>query len=518
MADQKSIAGVKGRLMLSALAVQLALATATWAGTPTTSTAPAAAGATATQSDTVAQLQKEIESLKAAVNTLKAHEDSAWMAKQRAAEVRAIVESTLQKSKKESQYLDNPIQAGYDNGFFIQTANKNFSFHFNGYFQYRYDFGSYQPVNQGAYSHLPAGDHLDPTSVPGGSANGFGFRYARLIFSGNVFSPRLTYFIQSDFAGGNGTTNSGYFSEKDLFVAYRFKKWLQVKAGSFLVPFTHVEYISSGLEMVDFNSVEWPFDPARAMGVSVYGDIVPNQVNYEVNVNNGANTQGNGIASNNVSLDNRLGFATRWQFGSRISDFVMEPDLRWSKHFQWMLGVAFNFDSQTKSPIAFPAGQGTDTLLGLSSNVTTGFIPSYAFTGNVYRATVDYQMHYRGFAFSPVLFYQDVNESQGAPSPTLASYYHSSSVQQLAYYLQAGYFIVPHKWEVAASYGQMYTLGQNNHMDAYEAGVNYYIIGDNVKLQMDEIYIPQAAFTNQFAETFANAANYITEVQLQVKF
>ena len=55
-------------------------------------------------------------------------------------------------------------------------------------------------------------------------------------------------------------------------------------------------------------------------------------------------------------------------------------------------------------------------------------------------------------------------------------------------------------------------------MDAYEAGVNYYIIGDNVKLQLDEIYTPQAAFTNQFSETFANAANYITELQLQCKF
>ncbi len=473
---------------------------------------------------TNAQLQAEIEVLKSQLSQVQTHQNSAWMSKAQTDQVRAIVKDVLAQSKQDSQYMDSQLQAGYDNGFYIRSANKAFTFKLNGYFQYRYDYGSYQPVNSQGYGHTPPTDKLDPTSVAGGSANGFGFRYARLIFSGNIFGPRLTYFIQSDFAGGNGTTNSNYFAEKDLWIAYRFANWLQVKAGSMLVPFTHVEYVSSGLEMVDFNSVEWPFDPVRAMGVSVFGDIIPDKFDYEVNINNGANTNGNGIASNNVSLDNRLGFATRWQIGSRISDFVMEPDLRWSKHFQWMLGAAVNVDSQTRSPAAFPAPQGTDTVLGLSSNQTTGFIPSYAFTGNIYRATVDYQMHYRGFALSPVAFYQDINESPGAGASagntpqTLTSYYGGSSVQQFAYYLQAGYFIVPHKWEVAASYGQMYTLGQHNHMDAYEAGVNYYIIGDNVKLQLDEIYTPQAAFTNQFSETFANAANYITELQLQCKF
>jgi len=39
-----------------------------------------------------------------------------------------------------------------------------------------------------------------------------------------------------------------------------------------------------------------------------------------------------------------------------------------------------------------------------------------------------------------------------------------------------------------------------------------------VKLQLDEIYTPRAAFTSQFAETYVNNANYVTELQLQVKF
>ncbi len=493
------------RAFVAALLAGASLAgTAMGAATVTTSTAPAT-----TSTMTPAQVQAELQSLQAQVAALKAKQRKTDDSVQNAAQVKAIVQEVLSNSKTQSQYMDKQLQAGYDNGFYIQTADKNFKFQFNGYFQYRYVFGQYK-------QSVPGGP-VDNGNTSG-SANGFGFRYARLIFSGNVFSPRLTYFIQSDFAGGNGSSNQDFFAEKDLWVAYRFANWLQIKGGSYLVPFTHVEYISSGLEMVDFNSVEWPFDPTRAMGASVYGDIIPNKFNYDFMINNGANTNADGGPTSGA-LDNRLGFATRWEMGTRISDFGMEPDLRWSKHLQWMLGVAFDFDSQTKSATAFPAGQGTDVILGLVNPQTGNFLGNFTPTGNIYRATVDWQMHYRGFAFSPVLFYQDTNDSPGAPAgSSLTSIYGKSSAQQLAYYLQAGYFIVPHKWELAASYGQMYQFGENTSMSAYEAGVNYYIIGNNVKLQLDEIYTPRSAFTSQFAETYANNANYITELQLQVKF
>ncbi|MGC9258668.1 MAG: hypothetical protein ACP5I8_01130 [Phycisphaerae bacterium] len=465
-----------------------------------------------TSTMTPAQVQVELQSLQAEVAALKAKQRQTEENVQDAAQVKAIVQAVLKNSETQSQSAGHQLQAGYDNGFYIQTADKNFKFQFNGYFQYRYVFGAYQPVQA-----------VGTAASPHGDANGFGFRYARLIFSGNVFSPRLTYFIQSDFAGGNGSSNNDFFAEKDLWVAYKFTHWLQVKGGSYLVPFTHVEYISSGLEMVDFNSVEWPFDPTRAMGASVYGDIIPNKLNYEFMVNNGANTNGDGGPTGGA-LDNRLGFATRWQIGTRISDFAMEPDLRWSKHLQWMLGVAFDFDSQTHNAGAFPNPQSTDIIAGLVNPQTGNYLGNFVPTGNIYRATADWQMHYRGLAFSPVLFYQDENDAPGAAPGTpsnpgsLQEIYGKSSVQQLAYYLQAGYFIVPHKWELAASYGQMYQLGENTIMTAYEAGVNYYIIGNNVKLQLDEIYTPRAAFTSQFAETYVNNANYVTELQLQVKF
>jgi len=481
------------------------LAGASLAGTAMGATGSTAPASTSTM--TPAQVQAELQSLQAQVAALKAKEQKTSDSVESAAQVKAIVQEVLSNSKTQSQYMDHQLQAGYDNGFYIQTADKNFKFQFNGYFQYRYVFGAYQPQQA-----------VGTPASPNGDANGFGFRYARLIFSGNVFSPRLTYFIQSDFAGGNGTSNQDFFAEKDLWVAYRFKKWLQVKAGSYLVPFTHVEYISSGLEMVDFNSVEWPFDPVRAMGASVFGDIIPNKFNYDFMINNGANTNADGGPTSGA-LDNRLGFAARWEIGTRISDFGMEPDLRWSKHLQWMLGVGLDFDSQTHAAGAFPAGQTTDVIPGLVNPQTGNYMANYVPTGNIYRATVDWQMHYRGFAFSPVLFYQDTNDSGGSPSSgNLTTNYGNSSAQQFAYYLQAGYFIVPHKWELAASYGQMYQFGQNTTMSAYEAGVNYYIIGDNVKLQLDEIYTPRAAFTSQFAETYVNNANYVTELQLQVKF
>ncbi|MGC8552036.1 MAG: hypothetical protein ACP5O7_04125 [Phycisphaerae bacterium] len=519
MGQQHSIAlGVKSRMALAAMLAGAMVSGVSLAGTPDAATATA----TASQQVNVAQLQQEIESLKGQVAQLKAKSDSNWLTQERTQQITQIVNSVLKDSKTRSQYLDNQLQAGYDGGFFIRTADKNFQFKFNGYFQYRYDYGAYEARDPSAY---PAKTSFEPGAPSTADANGFGFRYARLIFSGNAFTPRLTYFIQSDFAGSN--SNSGNFQTKDLWVAYKFAPWLQVKAGNYLEPFTHVEYISSGLEFVDFNSVEWPFDPVRAMGASVYGEPIKNTLTYEAMINNGANTNDNGIASQfggANGLDNRFGFAARVQLSNgHMNDFSTEPDINDTQHLAWMLGLAFSYDSQNSTKGNLPNAQASDVIEGLSSISSPGFISPQALNGNIYRATADYQLHYRGFSLSPVVFYQQINDN-GLPTSgnteSLSSYYGHSTFGQLAYYVQGGYFVIPHKLELAASFGQFFNLsqGQNNRMDAYEAGVNYYIFGDNVKLQADEIYIPRAAFTNQFSETLINTQNYVTEVQLQVKF
>ncbi len=487
MADQTSIGRAKGRLMLASLVAQLALATVAWAGTPTNSVVPAAAGATTTQSDTVAQLQKEIESLKSAVNTLKAHQDSVWMAKQRAAEVRAIVESTLKQSKKESQYLDNPIQAGYDNGFFIRSADKDFQLNINGYLQFRYSYA-------GSEGHKPNTNY---------NTSGFAFRRARLILSGNAFE-NFIYCISGDFQtgiSGASVGNNNAFAILDTWAGYKFSPMFVVRAGSMLVPFTHVEYFSSGTEFPDFAVAEAPFDPVRSDAVDLDGTLITHKLNYEVQVNNGSTSNDNGNNGPGGHFGNRPAVYGRVNFaqGGHISDFNDSPDYAWHKHLAWLLGAAAGYESQNPFASSVPgsttAPAGTGTL-----------------NGNLTRFTIDAHAKYRGFAFNSALYMQNINQDVPITGST------AKSLFETGYYLEAGYFLVPHRWEVAGRFGELLTNHTNQHQYEGTIGLNYYIFGENAKIQTAVTYVQDAQYTNSNLGTTAGSNDWIGQVQFQFKF
>jgi len=166
-------------------------------------------------------------------------------------------------------------------------------------------------------------------------------------------------------------------------------------------------------------------------------------------------------------------------------------------------------------------------IVGLSSHRTPGFISNYTLSGDNYRAEGDFTLHWQGLSISPVVFYQQVNDNggttatAGGSTQSLSAYYGTSSVGELGYYVQGGYFLVPHQWEIAASFGQLYTLGvsdANNAATYIQGGINYYLFGNNAKIQVAETYTPLAAFTDANYGTAQNTRDYITQVQFQVAF
>ncbi len=171
MGQQHSIAlGVKSRMALAAMLAGAMVSGVSLAGTPDAATATA----TASQQVNVAQLQQEIESLKGQVAQLKAKSDSNWLTQERTQQITQIVNSVLKDSKTRSQYLDNELQAGYDNGFFIRTADKNFQLTINGYMQFRY---MYQDAMKGNNNNAPSssGAPGGPYSGPLGNSSEFRF-------------------------------------------------------------------------------------------------------------------------------------------------------------------------------------------------------------------------------------------------------------------------------------------------------------------------------------------------------
>ncbi|HMD52968.1 MAG TPA: hypothetical protein VKJ65_00255 [Phycisphaerae bacterium] len=541
---------MKRRSLILLTAVGLALSQGAGVGRADSTASPASNSATPASNTDTAQLEAQIEALQAKVNQFQAQQSQQASDQAREAQIAQVVKEVLSDAQFRSQYLDDSLQAGYDKGFFIKTADGDFTLNVNGLLQYRYTYSQANGDNVNQYAvgkglagnKTPFPKYWDPGIPTTGDVDGFSFRRARIYFSGNVFTPNLTYMVKGDF-GGEGTSDNGEFQLVDAYTAYKVTPWLQFRAGAFLIPFTHVEYVTSGLEFPEFNPVVDAFDPVRALGFSVYGDIIPHQMDYEININNGAksNDSGNPAAFGTSNGDNRLAFAGRWEMfnSADAADFNSEPDINWTKNLEWMLGFGFLYDSQNPKALssdgsgATVANGTTNVIQGLSSVNTPGFISNYTLSGNNFRVEGDTTFHYQGLSISPVVFYQQVNDTgqtttpktnattPAPPTESLTKYYGISSVGQLGYYIQGGYFIMPHKWELDASFGQLYTVGvaaANNSATFIQAGVNYYLFGNNTKIQFAETYTPLAPFSDTNYGTSQNTRDFVSQIQLQVAF
>ena len=450
----------------------------------------------------LANLQKQISALNAKVVRIKSEQTAA---------IRKIVDETLAESRRQSAAMDQ-LSAGYDNGFYLKSG-KDFSLVFNGLLQARYTYSHVENTIGNAGTAL--GSHYS------GDMNGFGLPNAMLWASGTLFQHVLFKF------GGNfGSTSSfntaatGTFQLIDAWAGYSFAPWLNVRAGSMIVPFAPVKTIANngGSEFPDFATSSLPFLPGYGLGADVYGVIGKGKFTYSVMVDNGSNSQ-NLVDSTSplagTGRDNRLGFYTREQFfgAGKPADFLDEPDLQWHKKLVWAVGVGLGYESQNSSATAFPGGQSSTKIAGLSTQ-SSGFLASpYTLNGNVYRATLDFRSKYRGWSLFPAVFYQQINSGADV-IPGLPT----TSVAQYGYYVQTGYFLLPHKLEMAARVGQLFTDGLPNEMEEYTLGLNYYLFGENAKIQSAVNYIPnEAALTNNVGSV-ANTQDIYGEVQFQLKF
>lgn len=458
-------------------------------------------GQTAAEAD----LAAEVSALRQRIAALEAREQENWLTAERAEQIKALASEAIADARARSQALDDDVQAGYKNGFFIQ-GGPNFRLAVLGYLQFRYTYANVNVENEGDFPESREGD-----------INGFDFRRARLYFVGHAFDPRLTFAVSGDFAG------AGTFTTLDNYVQYKFSEELLIRAGSFLVPFTHVEIAGPGIQTSEGPTVFFPFDPVRALGVSVFGQLVKDKVSYEFNVNNGSRAhhlRRVTTVGTSPNFDNRLAYYTRWQYAGgagKLADFADESDLAWTKEFAWMVGFAAGYESQNTNASAFPSPQTATTVYGIGNPDGPGFVAPINLNGDLYRATVDVHAKYQGWGLTAAAYYQHADFADGTPADVTSAF--GGGVTNIGYYAQAGYFVIPKKLELVARFGQLVTCESSDTMEEYTIGANYFMFGHNLKLQTDITYIPgEAAFSDVNAGTVINTSNLIYRLQLQLKF
>jgi len=179
------------------------------------------------------RLQSEVEALRRKtdeqekkIEELKSENGEVWLTAQRAQQIRGIVTDALSDSANRSSFRKDGAIAGYDNGFYLASADGNYRMNIGGQVQSRFSY---------AYATRSS---LNSEQRQAGAQNesGFELRRVRINFFGHVFDPSWTYRVQfaSDRDGGN--LNNPFnledvfiqkFAERSLVNQYYNTKWIQ---------------------------------------------------------------------------------------------------------------------------------------------------------------------------------------------------------------------------------------------------------------------------------------------------
>lgn len=235
----------------------------------TTLASATAQSSPATNSDApraqLAELRREVAALKSAADGGAAN----WLTEERAAEIRGIVTDVLADADMRAS-LQGAAAAGYDGGFFLSSADGNFSMKINLLEQIRWSFND--------------NDFDAPVVVGGGGgvvfrgaalsdshqAHGFENKRTRLSFGGNVVDASWSYRLAYYLGYSNSTEAFGSGELADAYLAKTLECGATVTAGQFRLPYSAEYAIDTGnLQFMDYSVLESAFGAGYGQGVKV---------------------------------------------------------------------------------------------------------------------------------------------------------------------------------------------------------------------------------------------------------
>ncbi|MDO8520002.1 MAG: porin [Deltaproteobacteria bacterium] len=332
---------------------------------------------------------------------------------------------------------------GYDKGLYFKTDDDMFKMVFNVQLQPQFQ-----------YLSLEGADNNIAT---------FQIRRARFVLSGNVFQKELTYKLQVEAVSGrSSTTRDTTLTEmtgpnlREGYLNYKFKDQAQIRAGQFKPAFNREELTSStSLQFVDRSILNEVFSHGYDLGAMLHGAFFDKKLEYNLYVTNEGNNR------NNINLNNEMLYGLRVAYNILGQHGYTQSDVTDSEEHQLVVGAAGSYNK--------PVAVAQDTIIN---------------------ATGDVAWRYNGFSF--------VGEGGYSKDTTAAT-------SVFGYLAQAGYFVVPEKFEIA---GRFAGVSPNTGAKGYEAGacLNYFIKGHNFKLQTDYNMLMNSALAYNGARQATNVA------------
>lgn len=401
-------------------------------------------------------LREELDGLKAKIEHLESQQKEQEARLQTPQDEDASVGSVLDDAEKRSKWFQDDVAmtGGYDDGrFFLRSSDGNFYI---------------QPTAQLQFRHVTsyrddAGDGDSDTE------NGFEMRRAKFGIKGHAFKPELQYLLQwaTDRNGGD------VFLE-DAIVKYDFQgdfEHFSLMAGQFKDPVFHEELVSSNRQLaVDrslLNELLGGGPTDRVQGVAVIWDAADN---LEVT---GMFHDGYGSINTDFTEEggsSAIGITpTNWGIAGRAEYLVYGDE-----------GQYNDFSARGNKSDLLVVGAGGDWSQGGD--------------GNVLFHTVDAQWeNTQGLGLYGALIgvYRDSAE-------LVAGENSSYDYGMLA---QAGYMVndkteVFGRWNVTFLDEDLLAAGEDDTLNEFTIGANYFLYGHHAKLTVDLSYLPDGSPVN----------------------
>lgn len=343
----------------------------------------------------------------------------------------------------------------YDGGFFVRTKDKSFSLKVNGFGQFRYTFSSPEK---------------------GKDNNNFDLALGRLAFSGNVFDPNFSYFLQFE---GSTFGNNNNVTLLDWWGRYTLSPELYVQTGRGILWYSRQFITHPGtLLFLDLSEADLAFSLYRGIGGLAGGKLGP--VSYTAQVTNSVRALDAGGQQN---------FGRDMAFTGRLEWDVLEP-------YGYIESLPLDPPGTPQLSLGVAAALNPVDSGSQFQNVLPG--------DRTINMTVDGGFRWQGVTVQGAGYFRENNRRGAVKS------------QDWGYYGQVGVFVAPQTWELAARVSGVDFQEANNPATLFEEtteymiGLNYYLYGHGLKVQLDYSFLDHDPFTG------ANRSD--NRVRLQTQF
>lgn len=301
------------------------------------------------------------------------------------------------------------------------------------------------------------GDRGD-SRFPATGEDRFYLRRARMNATG-TFAEQFDFRIEFDLAGTLGSTNGLRAQMTDGYVNWNRYAGANIRAGQFKTPFGFEQlYPDPRLLTIERSLVNDRLTLSRQLGAQLGGDLLDKHISYAVGVFNG-----NGV--NNSANDN-----SKFLWAARLAVTPWKGNL-FGGAASWAIGGNY-FDSEDTA-LALPD-------LSLDSTPTTPDKDGL-FTGKRHGYGFDSQLETGPFSLWVEYLDNHLEPTDARPF---------AEFDADGWYVQAGVFLMPKKLQAVAKYETFDPSRRlsNDDTSTVTLGLNYYIKGSNLKLQLDYLH------------------------------